>query len=302
MPSVNARIARIMARMNSIVATPAFAPVAWQRFMFSSVAPRVARGGKACALEQAGGCSVNATWIVPPGAPRDRAILYLHGGGYVIGSIASHRKMVAQIAEASGSPALAIDYALAPERRFPGAVEDTVAAYRWLLSQGNEPGKIIVMGDSAGGGLTAATLVSLREQGEPMPAAGVMLSPWTDLEVTGETIATRARKDPMLNAKILRKWGAMYAGDAGVRHPLASPIYADLSGLPPLKIYVGDDEILLDDARRLAERARQGGVEVDMEVWPHMWHVWQFFSPAVPESREAIAEIGRYCRERFEVS
>lgn len=298
MPSYQARLTRALVRINTAL-VPSFSPVGYQRFMISEVAPRIASGGESCDLENAVDCTVPASWVVPRSAADDGVILYLHGGGYVIGSIKSHRKMVEQIAEAAGCRALIIDYRLAPECEFPGAVEDAAAAYRWLMSTGYSPENIVIAGDSAGGGLTVAALVSLRDSGEPLPAAAVLLSPWTDLQVVGGSASSNARRDPMLDVNGLRVWAGMYAGSHDPRAPLASPIHAELTGLPPMLIQVGSYEILLDDARRLADRAERDGVPVDLEVWEGMWHVWQFFSPRVPESAEAIARIGEYCREKL---
>ena len=191
-----------------------------------------------------------------------------------------------------------IDYRLAPENKFPAAVEDAVASYRWLLSRGYKPGDIAIAGDSSGGGLTAAALVSLRDSGDPLPAAAMMLSPWTDLELIGESCKSVGWRDPMVSARGLRKWAAMYLDGKDYKDPLASPIYANLKGLPPLCIHVGTCEVLLDDARRLAERARRDNVSVDLYECEGMFHVYQFFSPLVPESKESIQRLGRFFRDK----
>jgi len=245
---------------------------------------------------RAGG--VPAEWIAAPGADDSRTVLYLHGGGYVIGSIVTHRCLVAGIAAASGCRALALDYRLAPEHAFPAAVDDATAAYRWLLEQGTVPSRVVIAGDSAGGGLTIATLLALRDAGTPLPAAGVCLSPWVDLEGTGDSLRTRADQDPMVRADGLHSMARMYLAGADPRAPLASPVHADLRGLPPLLIQVGDAETLLDDSTRLAARAKAAGVDVELEVWPEMVHVFQAFAPMLPEGRDAIARIGAYVRAR----
>ncbi len=299
MPSLQARFAVLVAHLDHLLGS-AYYPVAYQRFMLSEVAPLFASDVSTCSRSMDEDCCVKAAWLRPSDASGENAILYLHGGGYVIGSIKSHRKMVAQIADAAGCPVLMAEYSLAPECEFPAAVEDAADTYRWLLSRGYGPENIIIAGDSAGGGLTASTLVSLRDSGDPMPAAGVLISPWTDLGVTGTSSMSRAGTDPMLRVRDLKKWAEMYLGGADARAPLASPIYADLQGLPPMLIQVGTREVLLDDAERLAAATRRDGVPVELEVWDGMWHVWQFFSPTVPESRAAIEKIGRFCRERFE--
>ncbi len=249
----------------------------------------------ACEPVDAGG--VPAEWIAAPGAQADRVILYLHGGGYVIGSINSHRELASRISRGSQARALSIDYRLAPENPFPAGLEDATAAYRWLLSTGVEPTRVVVAGDSAGGGLTLATLLALRDAGTPLPAAGVCLSPWTDLEGTGDSAKPGAVDDPMVQLDGLVAMGRHYLGGADPRDPLAAPLYADYTGLPPLLIQVGTREILLDDATRVAERAKQCGVDVTLEPWEGLIHVWHAFGPTVPESQEAVARIGEFIRK-----
>src|SRR5574341_1198908 len=235
-------------------------------------------------------------WISVTSAPGDTVILYLHGGGYVIGSINSHREMISRIARASGARALAIDYRLAPEHPFPAAVEDATKAYRWLLKQGIRPDKIVIEGDSAGGGLTVATLLALRDAGDPLPAAGVCISPWTDLEITGESMVTKADVDPMIRPQDAKGGAERYHGKTDPSHPLISPINADLSGLPPLLVQVGTSEVLLSDSTRLAERAKAAGVDVTLEEWDEMIHVWHFFAFILPEAQQAIERIGEFVR------
>lgn len=239
---------------------------------------------------------VPAEWVSAPDATDTATIYYLHGGGYTIGSINTHREMVSRISRASGARALLIDYRLAPEHKFPAAVDDALAAYRWLLTHGVRPETTVIAGDSAGGGLTLATLVSLRDAGVPLPAAAVLLSPWTDLEGTGASMKTRADKDPMIKQDLVDIGAGQYYGSASVRDPRVSPIYADLSGLPPMLVHVGDWEVLLDDSTRLAQKAKLDGVAVTLKVWPEMIHVFQFFGMA-PEARQSIEEIGAFIRE-----
>lgn len=245
-----------------------------------------------CEKVNAGG--VNAEWISAPGATHDRVILYLHGGGYVVGSINTHRAMVSRIARASDARALAIDYRLAPEHPFPAAVDDTLAAYRWLLAQGYKPNRIVIAGDSAGGGLTIAALLAIRDAKMPMPAAAVLISPWTDLEGTGESIRARAARDVMVTQENLAQSARQYYGANDPKNPLVSPVHADFRGLPPMLIHVGDAEILLDDATRVAERAKAAGVKVDLEVWDDMPHVWHVFAKILPEGQHAIDKIGKF--------
>ncbi len=240
---------------------------------------------------------VPAEWIVAPGARADRVIYYLHGGGYSIGSINTHREMISRISRAAGARALAIDYRLAPEHPFPAAVEDSTTAYRWLLSTNVDPARLVIAGDSAGGGLTVATLVALRDAGDPLPAAAVCISPWVDMEGLGESMKTKADVDPMIPADESHKAAKAYLGGADPRSPLAAPLYAELGGLPPLLIHVGTSEVLLDDSTRLAERARRAGVEVLLEPWEEMIHVWHFFASMLPEGQQAIDRVGEFIRE-----
>jgi monoterpene epsilon-lactone hydrolase len=235
-----------------------------------------------------------AEWIAPPNVAEDRVIFYLHGGGYVMGSIRTHRAMIARIARASNARALAIDYRLGPEHPFPAAVDDAVAAYRWLLEQKFKPEKMVVAGDSAGGGLTIAALLSIRDARIPMPAAAVAISPWTDLEGSGDSVRTRASQDVMVQQRSLNSFASLYLGQQDPKNPLASPLNADYRGLPPMLIQVGDAEILLDDSIRVAEKARKAGVEVALEVWDEMIHVWHVFAKILPEGQQAIDKIGRF--------
>jgi acetyl esterase/lipase len=242
---------------------------------------------------------VPAEWVAAPDADDDRVVLYLHGGAYVIGSINTHRDLAGRISRASGARVLNVDYRLAPEHPHPAAVDDATAAYRWLLEQDHASGDLAVAGDSAGGGLTVATLVALRDGGQPMPAAGVCLSPWVDLEGTGESMTTCAHLDPMVQKEHLVRMAKLYLGGHDPRTPLAAPLYADLSGLPPLLIQVGTAETLLDDSQRIAERARNAGVDVTLDVWDDMIHVFQAFAPILPEGQQAIERIGEYLRARW---
>jgi acetyl esterase/lipase len=245
-----------------------------------------------CDTVDAGG--IPAEWLSVPGATDERDVLYLHGGGYTIGSLETHRDLASRIGRAARARVLSIDYRLAPEHPHPAAVEDSVTAYRWTLSQGIDPAKMVIAGDSAGGGLTVATLLALRDAGEPMPTAGVCLSPWVDLAVTGESVRAKADIDPIVNADATIWMANLYAGDEDPCAPLISPLYADLQGLPPLLIQVGTAEILMDDATRFADRARPAGVDITLETWEHMVHVWQYFAAMLPEGQEAIDRIGEY--------
>ena len=225
-------------------------------------------------------------------------ILYLHGGAYALGSITGHREWTARLAQATRMRCLALNYRLAPEHPFPAALEDAIASYHWLLAQGVEPSDIIIAGDSAGGGLALSTLVKLRDAGEQLPAGAVCLSPWTDLVLTGASIHSKAKADFILNRDSLQKYAGYYAAQHHVANPWISPLYADLTGLPPLLIQAGSDEILLNDATRLAEKARAVGVDVHLEIWDEMFHVFQLFS-FLPETKQAVSQIAAFVSQHY---
>ena len=237
---------------------------------------------------------VPAEWISAPESQESRVVLYLHGGGYLFGSARTHRVMLAHLARAAKARVLALDYRLAPEIPFPAPVEDSVSAYQWLLSQGVSPRKIVFGGDSAGGGLVVAAMVALRSVGEPMPAAGVCISPWADMEATGQSFTTNAENDPSVSRERILKIAGVYLDGKDPKAPLASPIHADLTGLPPLLLQVGGIEVLLDDSTALKSRAKEAGVSVEMEVWDDMPHVWHHYAPILPEARKAIGKIGEF--------
>ena len=235
-----------------------------------------------------------AAWVTQSPVSTEQVILYLHGGAFVLGSLAAYRPTLVTYARATRTRLLVIEYRLAPEHPFPAAVDDARTAYHWLLAQGIRPEQIVVMGDSAGGGLALALLLALRDEQTPLPAAAVCLSQWFDLVCTGESMRTRARADVILTPQVLKKAADAYLGTTDPCTPLASPLYADLHGLPPLLLQVGTEDILLDDARRLALRACEAGVSVELEVWPNMIHGWQTFGRRLPEARQARARIARF--------
>lgn len=232
-------------------------------------------------------------WVESPGADRGRVLFYLHGGGYRSGSCVTHRDLAARLSLASGTRVLLLEYRLAPEHPFPAAVEDAAAGYRWLIG-GISPENVVIGGDSAGGGLALATMVRLREQGVALPAAAVLLSPWVDLTMTGPSIRTHAGLDPSGSREKLAEAADLYLAGADPKDPLASPLYADLRGLPPMLIQVGDHELLLSDSTRLAEAAEAA----TLDVWEEMWHVWHLSADELPEGRHAIKRAGEFVRQR----
>lgn len=239
---------------------------------------------------------VQAEWTRTPAADPSRVILFLHGGGYVAGSIQSHRHMLAQAGREAGTRTLALAYRLAPEHPFPAALDDALTGYRFLLAQGFRPENIVLAGESAGGGLAIATLVSLRDAGTALPACAWCSSPWADLEMSGGTMETKSDVDPLIQAPYLRELAAAYLNGQDPRMPLASPIHADLRGLPPLLIQAGSDETLLDDAIRLAGVAAAADVRTTLQVWPHMIHAWHLFYTELADGRRSLAEMGTFVR------
>lgn len=241
---------------------------------------------------------VPCEWQSVEGAKDDAVLLYFHGGGYVIGSVNTHHGLVSGFSGASGITGLSVDYRLAPEHPFPAAVEDAVAVYHALLEQGRDPAKIAIGGDSAGGGLSLALLLAARERGLPQPACAALLSPWSDLRIVAKAYESRKESDPMVRKDGISAMAAHYLGETDPTNPLASPILADLSGLAPMIIHVGDREVLLDDSVDLAARAQEAGVDVTLKVWPDMIHVFQAFYPMVEEARQSIAEMGAFIAEK----
>lgn len=250
-------------------------------------------------MEPVSADGVDAEFLTAPAADPEKVVLYLHGGGYAIGSIKSHRYLMQNVSRASGARTLGINYALAPEKPFPAAIEDSAKAYRWLLKQGFKPRSIAIAGDSAGGGLTLATLLYLRDAGDPLPAAGVCISPWTDMTCSAESYTTRLEIDPMVLGNGLEKMADFYVGDADKKNPLASPVFADMTGMPPLLIHVGGREVLYDDAITVYENAKKAGVDVELLDEPEMFHVWHAFAPMLDEAQQAVDKIGVYLRGKM---
>ena len=245
---------------------------------------------------------VLAEWVAAPNANDNCAVLFLHGGAYILGSIESNRKLAARISKSTRSRVLNIEYRLAPENPFLAAVEDATDAYRWVLDQGIDPAQIAIAGASAGGGLTVAALVSFRDSGSPMPACAVCISPWVDLECIGETMTSKAGVDPMIQRDGLVGIANIYLNGPDPRTPLAAPLQVDLTGLPPALVLVGTWETLLSDSTRLVEKAESAGVDVTLEQWDEMIHVWPIYAPVLPEGQQAIDRIGEFVRQHQNVA
>ncbi len=237
--------------------------------------------------------------IAPDHAARKRVILYLHGGAYVAMSARTHRSITSRLATWSDASLFALNYRLAPEHPFPAALDDALSAYRAMRAAGAPVSHIAVAGDSAGGGLALALLVAARDAGDPLPAVAVLFSPWTDLAVTGKSIVDNNAADSLLFGAWVAEQARHYLGDTAATHPLVSPVYADLSGLPPMLIQVSNSEVLLDDSRRVAEHATRSGVEATLQIWPHLPHGWQMFAPILPEGRAALHDASAFIRSRL---
>ena len=238
---------------------------------------------------------LGAQWIAGPDARVDKAIVYFHGGGFQVGSVESHRELMYGIAVASGCRVLGVDYRLAPEHRFPAALHDALAVYDWLIAQGFKAHELAFAGDSAGGGLVLSMLLSLRDSGRSLPGAAALLSPWTDLTASGESYRTRADADPIHQRPMIVAMARNYLGaDRPPGDSQVSPLFAELSGLPPLLIHVGDRETVLSDSTEFASKARNAGVDVSLQVWPGMIHVFQQFPAELSEAGEAIKAIGDF--------
>jgi epsilon-lactone hydrolase len=239
---------------------------------------------------------IPATWCIPEHAVPGRVLLYLHGGGYVVGSSKGYRAMGSEFASRLNTRVLIPDYRLAPENPFPAAVDDAVSVYRALIDNRIPPTSIAIAGDSCGGGLSVASMMAIRDQGLPLPAAAAVISPWIDLEVNSESFVSKAAEDPLIEADGLRGMAAAYLGATSPRTPLASPLYGNFAGLPALLIQVGSAEILLDDATRLAARAGAAGVKVRLDIWPEMFHVWHTHASQLDEAREALDDAAAFLK------
>jgi monoterpene epsilon-lactone hydrolase len=238
-------------------------------------------------------------WVTAPGmsTTEPRILFYIHGGGFTAGSAAAYRGLSSHLSAATGCRVLAVDYRWAPEEPFPAALDDCEAGYRWLVTANDTASRnVVLVGDSAGGNLVAAMLLALKQRGNALPAAGVCLSPIFDLALTGNSVTTRAARDPMILASSLQKCSTAYRGNSDPRNPLMSPLYGDLSGLPPLLLQCGSEEMLRDDSVRLAAKAKAAGVDVTFEEWNEMIHVWHLFADRLTDGRKALARVGEFVR------
>lgn len=257
------------------------------------------RPAKGTRVRHATFAGVECDWLVPADCDDAPVLFFLHGGAYVTGSSKTHRAMVSHIARKAHMRALLPNYRLAPEHPFPAGLDDCIAVYREMLAHGIDPRRIAIAGDSAGGGMAMAVMLALRDAGEPLPAAACLMSPWLDLAGEGETLETRANEDPWFRGEHMPQTVAHYCKSEDVRNPLISPVYADVGGLPPVLIQVGDHEILLSDATRMTDKLSAAGGKVTLQVWPEMWHVFQYFVGKMPESKRAIRDIGRFLKKQF---
>ena len=255
--------------------------------------PKPPAGWRFVEHNQATDAPLRGEWFEPVKSAAT-TVLYFHGGGYYFCSPRSHRPLVVALATRCAARIFSLDYRLAPEHPFPAALDDALAAYRQLVTNGVSPDSLVLAGDSAGGGLALATLIALRDAGEPMPAAALLFSPWTDLAATGLTLTTHDGRDPMFYGTAIGRAAKFYLGDTPATHPYASPVYADFTGLPPLFIQAGSTEVLLDDAQRVADKARAADVSVNFEIWPNMPHVWQLYAPFVPEAGKALEHAASF--------
>ncbi|MCB2356747.1 alpha/beta hydrolase [Clostridium estertheticum] len=245
---------------------------------------------------------VKCDLVTAPFSQADKYILFLHGGGYCMGSSRTSLKLISQIISVSNCNVISVDYRLAPENPFPAALDDAVTAYSWLLSQGVSSKDIIIIGESAGGGLAVSLMLHLRDNGISLPSGAVLLSPWTDLAETGDSFRTCAETDPYYNSKSYdRKTAKMYSYNEDLSNPLISPLYANLQNLPKILIHVGTNDVLFNDSTRIEESLKNAGVEVKLKIWHDMWHVWHVFGERLPEAKQAIDEIGVFIKENLNI-
>ncbi|MDJ0750803.1 MAG: alpha/beta hydrolase [Woeseiaceae bacterium] len=260
---------------------------------------RLTRAARNVAIEEDTLHGLKVEWYRPENALSGKILLYVHGGAFVLGSCDSHRKLVTQIARAGTIDAVLPEYRLAPEHPYPAGLRDCVGVYRALLDYGYNPDNIVVGGDSAGGGLTVSLMLELRHSGLPLPGAAVLLSPFLDLTASGESVTTRAAQEPWFRADDVHVVIKYYCPNENLEDPLISPVFANVAGLPPTLVQVGDDEILLSDSTRIAEKMKAAGIEAELQIYPEMWHVFQLFVGKMPESRAAVDKIGDFIKGHF---
>lgn len=272
-----------------------------QRAGFDASVARVP-SAEGVAIEPASGPSFEGRWFRPEGARKGAVLLYLHGGGFIVGSTLSHRPILTNLAKAAAVDILALDYRMAPEHQYPAALDDAMAAYRWLLGQGYAADRIVVAGDSAGAQLALSLMLRAKAEGLPLPACAVMLSAWLDLRVSGDSVKRNEVADPLMNREMVYAMGQSYMGAILLDDPRASPALApleDLAGLPPIYLQTSTADILEDDTHLFAGRAMAAGVDVTVDVWPDMIHVWHAFAHIIPEAREAFAKIAAWLDARL---
>lgn len=285
-----------------VKARPHFSsPMADRRRAWDALAARFPTPGDVKLVKQEFG-GVPCLRVAPPRVAEDKAILFFHGGGFVLGSAWSHQELLSRLARSAGVQGIAVDYRLAPEHPFPAGLEDCVAAYGGLLASGMQPADIAFAGDSAGGTFVIAAMLAARERGLPLPACGVCWSGWYDLTASSASFRTNADRDYFVPPGFAQAAPNIYLNGADPKSPLASPIFGDLSGLPPVFIQVGEPEVLSDDARWLASRLKESGGEATLEIWPDMCHIWQFFGQILDEGREATERSGAFLRSQLAVN
>jgi acetyl esterase/lipase len=280
---------RYLKKRHGGIATPLYV-LRRQLKSIERIVPPPPRGTRTQLIDADG---ISGVRVTVPQSRADRCVLYFHGGGYVVGSATLYRDFLWRVAAAARACVLYFDYRLAPEHPFPAAVEDSVIAYRWL-AQRVDNRRIAFAGDSSGGGLALAAVQKLRNEKSPLPGAVVALSPWTDLALTGASLQSNAETDPMMNPEAMPNFVMHYLAGADPMHPYASPLYGDMSGLPPALIQVGSEEILRDDGVRMAEKLRSAGCQSEIEIWPRMPHCWQLYARILPEGRVAIERLGMF--------
>lgn len=269
------------------------------RMGFEKIGKRFAHNSSSCtyAMEEVQHCK--GEWIRPKGAPKNKVLLYFHGGGYAVGSVATYRTMLTKLALYSNLNIFSFEYRLAPENPYPAAVEDAVMAYQWLIAKEFAPDNIAFGGDSAGGGLTLATLLYLRDKEKPLPACAICLSPWTDLTLSGASFSDKKAEDPMLIKEAFPFWAQNYYGNHDPKTPYISPLFADCTGLPPIYIHVGSDELLLSDSTRFCEKAKAQGVEVEMEIFKNYFHVFHMFWQILPKGKKALKKLAVFLNKKL---